>query len=144
MIPNNYFFITHSCLGNGRSEIVFKEITLIRGGINAGFPSLSCHRFILNCHSPDRNAFFFICFNKFYKIVCPWLVILRFKFTAMKHIVVIFHICRWTPWTDEQCQAAAGCSDGFLNKRDTEFLIMFNCEGFQFIISFSNISIAAA
>src|SRR5882724_3253141 len=57
MIPDHDLPIPKTLLRESGPKVVFYKIPLFLGGVDAGFPDLVSHRFVLNRHAPDWNPF---------------------------------------------------------------------------------------
>ena len=75
VVPNDNLLISVSCSLHRGAEVVFQEIAFLLGGVNARFPALRCHGFVLDGHPPNWKPFRFVGFDEFDEVVGPRLVI---------------------------------------------------------------------
>ena len=98
VVPNDDFLVSVTGRLHGGSEVVFQEVTLLFSGVNARFPALSRHGFVLDGHPPNGKAFRFVGFDELDKVIGPGLVVFRQKGAAAQHVLVRFHKGGRAPW----------------------------------------------
>ena len=91
VVPNHDFLVTISGSVHRGAEVVFQEITFLLGGVNARFPALRRHGFVLDGHPPYWEPFRFVRLDEFHKVVGPRLVVFRQQRAAAQHVLVGFH-----------------------------------------------------
>ena len=134
MIPNHDLLVAKPFAFHDRPKMVFQEIPLLSRGVNARFPSLNRHRFILKGNAPNRHPLIFIGLDEFCIIQRPGLIIFRQQRSALQHILVIFHKCRRTPWACIQWKCPTCRLNRFFNQRDAERMVVVDAECFQLLV----------
>ena len=61
----------------------------------------------------------------------------------MKHVVVVFHECRWTPGAAKDGEFSSGRGQRLFDKGNPKLLVVVDAEGLQFLVAFVDIGVAA-
>ena len=91
VVPHDDFLVAVSGSFHRRAEVVFQEIAFLLGGVNARFPALRRHGFVLDGHPPYWEPFSFVGLDEFHKVVGPGLVVFGQQRPAAQHVFVCFH-----------------------------------------------------
>ena len=78
MIPHDYFLISKTFSFHCWAQIVFQKISFFFRSVNAGFPTLCGHWFVLYRYAPNGYAFLFVHLYKLCVIISPGLIEGRF------------------------------------------------------------------
>lgn len=91
VVPNDDLLVPVSGSFHGRTEVVFQEITLLLSGVDARFPALRRHGFVLDGNPPYWEPFRLVSLDEFDEVVGPRLVVFGQQGAAPQHVVVGFH-----------------------------------------------------
>src|ERR1041385_3508353 len=142
VIPRDYFLVRQTFPLDCWTKMVLQKISLLLCGENARLPFLCCHRLVLNGDTPDGYAFTLVSLDELHEVVGPRLIKLRFQSPTMKHVVVIFHECRWTPRTAEDVELSARRCYCLFDKWNPKLLVVLDAERLQLLVALVYVGVA--
>lgn len=142
VVPHDDFLVTVSGGFHCGAEVVFQEIAFLLGGVNARFPALRCHGFVLDGHPPYWEPFRFVGLDEFHKVVGPRLVVFRQQRAAAQHVLVGFHKGGRAPRTRVKHQVLSNHCGGTLDHWNALGPIGFDIKCGQRRVSFFDVGVA--
>src|SRR5689334_9753234 len=104
VVPGDDLPVGESFSSHRGPEKALEEVALFLGRVDARFPRLRSHGLVLYRDSPDRDPFPLVRLDELRVIVRPCLSELRLQLSAVQHVAVGLHECRWAPRAREDRQ----------------------------------------
>ena len=144
VVPDHEPDVVQPGFPEGGSEVVLHEIPFLVGGVDAGFPHLVGHGFVLHGQSPDRDPVVFVGADEFDEIAGPRIGVARQQGAAVKHVIVGFHPGGRTPGAGIKGEIVARRRHGRFDERDPVFLVRGDAEGSEVGVAVADVGVAGA
>ena len=143
VVPHHNVLVAIACFRHGWSQVMLQEVALFLCRVNARFPALRCHRFVLDGHPPHGQALGLVRFDELDKVLGPRVVEFGEQGASAQHVLVGLHERRRAPWAGVKHQIVSDHLGRPLNHRDALDFVRRDGKRGQRRVAFVDVGVAS-